>query len=667
MAAFNIVNIYRQYLLGLIAAGLQTAAGKPKNVIMDEKTYRQEVIEPTWSSLPLPLRMIGRAPLRWDEFLFGARAEAYQATPDGKITLRADTVARLEGLVQRLLTKPSACAPTGKPAIPEAPPIAKPIAKPEAASPPLAVPVAKPVAIPSPAPAPEPMKPKPTGTSMAIGIDLGTTYSVVAYVDPHGRPVSIPNAVGDIITPSVVLVDDTGPIVGKEAVLAAAMEPEKIADCAKRDMGSKFYKRKVNGEFLPPEVISSLILRALKADAERKLGPIQNAVITVPAYFDESRRQATVDAGKLAGLNVLDILNEPTAAAIAYGYQLGFLDPLGRSTVGKPLRVLVYDLGGGTFGVTIVEIQGNSFKAVATDGDNALGGKDWDELIVEYASEQFIAQHREDPRDHPSSLQELWLNAETVKKTLSERPKASMFVTHLGTRMKVEISRLQFEEATASLLGRTRTTTEIVVRQAGLTWATIDKVLLVGGSTRMPQVMRMLEELSGKPPERSVAVDEAVAHGAALYANLLMKQKDPGSGPAQFSITNINSHSLGIVGVDQTGRRRNQILIPKNTPLPHSVSKVFKTQKLGQNNVVIRVVEGESERPEACIQVGVCTIKDLPPNLPAGTPVQVISYAYHTSGQLECQGTGRRPKKRRQHGLSKRKRAFQRSNGHVGL
>ncbi len=268
----------------------------------------------------------------------------------------------------------------------------------------------------------------------------------------------------------------------------------------------------------------------------------------------------------------------------------------------------------------------------------ALGGKDWDEQIVQYAAEQFIAQHREDPRHNPTSLQELWLNAETAKKTLTERPKASMFVNHLGTRMKVEIARSQFEEATGALLGRTRTTTEIVVRQAGLSWATIDKVLLVGGSTRMPQVVRMLEDLTGKPPERSVSVDEAVAHGAALYANLLMKAKTPNSGPAQFSVTNVNSHSLGIVGVDpQTGRRRNQILIPKNTPLPHTVTKTFKTQKPGQANVIIRVVEGESERPEACIQVGLCTINGLPPNLPAGTPVQV-SYSYQTNGQLVVKG-----------------------------
>ncbi len=173
-----------------------------------------------------------------------------------------------------------------------------------------------------------------------------------------------------------------------------------------------------------------------------------------------------------------------------------------------------------------------------------------------------------------------------------------------------------------------------MVRQAGLIWSSIDKVLLVGGSTRMPQVVRMLEDLTGQAPERSVSVDEAVAHGAALYAQLLLQQQGAASGPPQFSVTNVNSHSLGIIGVDaQTGRRRNQILIPKNTPLPHTATKAFKILKHGQRQVVIRVVEGESERPEACIQVGACTIK-APPDLPAGTPVQV-SYEYQPNGQLE--------------------------------
>ena len=171
-------------------------------------------------------------------------------------------------------------------------------------------------------------------------------------------------------------------------------------------------------------------------------------------------------------------------------------------------------------------------------------------------------------------------------------------MNHLGTRAKVDITREQFEEATAALLGRTRTTSEIVVRQAGMTWANIDKVLLVGGSTRMPMVVRMLEGITGKPPERSVSPDEAVAYGAALYADLRCRQLNRSAGPPRFAVTNVNSHSLGIVGVDaQTGRRRNQILIPKNTPLPHTVTKVFKTNKPNQPNVVIKVVEGESERP----------------------------------------------------------------------
>src|SRR5262249_36217189 len=259
------------------------------------------------------------------------------------------------------------------------------------------------------------------GANTVVGIDLGTTYSVVAHLDAHGRPISIPNSAGDLLTASVILFEESGPVVGKEAVLAAAMEPEKIAECVKRDMGSRAYRKKINGEVLPPEVISSVVLKSLKADAERKLGPVRKAVITVPAYFDEPRRRATMDAGRLAGLDVLDILNEPTAAAIAYGYQTGFLDRSGRAQGGKPLRVLAFDLGGGTFDVTIVEIRAGSFKAVATDGDVCLGGKDWDEQIVNLAAERFKKQHRVDPREDPATRQELWNNAEVVKKTLTER------------------------------------------------------------------------------------------------------------------------------------------------------------------------------------------------------------------------------------------------------
>jgi molecular chaperone DnaK len=449
----------------------------------------------------------------------------------------------------------------------------------------------------------------------------------------HGRPTTIPNAHGELLTPSVVLFDPEGVVVGKEAVAAAAMEPDKVADCFKRDMGAKFYRRKVNGWELPPEAISAFVLRSLRSDAERKLGPIKKAVITVPAYFDEARRQATMVAGKLIDMEVLDILNEPTAAALAYGYQQGFLDKQGRWAGGKPLRIMVYDLGGGTFDVTIVEIDGNSFKAVATDGDVYLGGKDWDDKLINLAADRFKQQTKIDPRTDPVTMHELAQGCEAAKRTLSERNKAVIIVNHAGQRQKVEITRQEFDDATAALLARTRNTAEIVVRQAGLAWPQIDKVLLVGGSTRMPSVIKMIKDLTGKEPDRSLSPDEAVAHGAALYADLLLRKQQ--GAPARFSITNVNAHSLGIVGLDtKTGHRRNQVLIPKNTPLPHTVTRVFKTAFANQHRVSVRVVEGESEKPEECFHIGTASITDLPANLPQGWPVQV-SYSYREDGRLQ--------------------------------
>ncbi len=639
----ELLQQYLRYYLPCLNKALQAAVGQPPEVVRDKDLFLRTVADPGWGFLPLPLRKAGREKVRWDEFLLAARKEVFLVM-EGTVGLRGDAEARLRALAEAMFGEAPA---TVVPIIPVVEPVANsapagiPMAVPVASAPPVnpaAIPMARLVEAPPsspPAPARPPAaapQPRPAEHEVAVGIDLGTTYSVVAHLDAYGRPVSIPNAAGDILTPSIVLLDEGGPVVGKEAVQAGALEPDKVAAVIKRDMGSKLYHKKVNGEFLPPEVLSALILRSVKADAERKLGPVRKAVITVPAYFDESRRRATVDAGRLAGLEVLDIINEPTAAAIAYGYQVGFLDPTGRARADKPLRVLVYDLGGGTFDVTIVEIQGASFKALATDGDVALGGKDWDEWLVGYAAEDFIKHHREDPRAHPATEHEMWVAAEAAKKTLTERPRAALFVSHLGIRHKVEVTRQQFEEATAALLGRTRTTAEIVVRQSGLRWQDIDKVLLVGGSTRMPMVVRMLEELAGRPPERSVSPDEAVAHGAALFADLLLRQHERGRAP--FTVTNVNSHSLGIIGVDpQTGRKRNQILIPKNTPLPHTRSAAFKTHRASQPNVAIRVVEGESERPEACIQIGVFTV-NLPPNLPAGWPVQV-SYSYASNGRLE--------------------------------
>lgn len=595
----NLSLLFEKHGLAFLQPVLQQTVGQPAAAVTDDVQYRNHVVLRAWQAAPLQFRLLDPEPLRWEEFMLALRAEAFDVSR-GVVALKPNWQQAVGDLL------PQFGSANGQES--------------------LRLPAAGPDSAPLPLP--------PGAKAAAVGIDLGTTYSVIAHLDSQGRPTSIPNANGDILTPSVVLFDTDGTVVGKEAVLAASLEPDRVADCVKRDMGGKHYRRQINGEFLPPEVISSYILRRLKSDAERKLGPISKAVITVPAYFDETRRRATMDAGRLAGLEVLDILNEPTAAAITYGYQEGFLDNTGRVKDDQTVRVLVYDLGGGTFDVTVVEMSEQSFKAIATDGDVRLGGKDWDEKLVDLAAEAMIAQIGDDPRKDVETLQDMWLAAELAKKTLSERSKAVMYVNHQGRRHKIEITREEFEERTAPLVLRTRTTTEIVVMQAGLAFEQIDKVLVVGGSTRMPMIVRMLTELAGRAIDCSVSADEAVAHGAALYADLMLQKQGSGGGHAQFEVTNINSHSLGVIGVDPiSGRRMNRVIIPKNTPLPHAAARRFKTFQSNQSNVRVCVLEGESEVPEACIEVGVCIIRDLPPNLPAGWPIEV-RYSYGENGRL---------------------------------
>ncbi|OYV82676.1 MAG: hypothetical protein B7Z73_16900, partial [Planctomycetia bacterium 21-64-5] len=251
------------------------------------------------------------------------------------------------------------------------------------------------------------------------------------------------------------------------------------------------------------------------------------------------------------------------------------------------------------------------------------------------AAERLAAQIGEDPRKDPATSHELNFAAEAAKRALSERTKTTLVVHHAGQRLKVDVTRQEFEEATLPLVLRTRAAAELVVLQAGASWPEIDRVLVVGGSTRMPMIVRMLSELAGRAVDHSVAPDEAVAHGAALYADMLLQKEGAGGGHTQFTVTNVNSHSLGIVGVDAATRSRvNRIIIRKNTPLPHAKSKKFKTFKADQSNVKITVLEGESEVPDACIEVGTCVIRDLPPNLPAGWPVEV-RYSYQENGRLK--------------------------------
>jgi molecular chaperone DnaK len=494
-----------------------------------------------------------------------------------------------------------------------------------------------------------------TSAIPAVGIDLGTTFSVVGKIDEHGLPITLVNAEGDHLTPSVVLFDKDEVIVGKEALKALAIEADKVAECSKRDVGYRAFHKVIGGKQYPPEVIEAFILHKLHVDVQQLIGPFTKVVITVPAYFDEVRRKATQDAGYMAGFEVMDIINEPTAAAVAFGYQEGFLNEKGSSD--KPQHILVYDLGGGTFDVTVMEIRGTEFIALATDGDVRLGGFDWDQRLIDLVAEGFIRRHRVDPREDPRTVGRLWCECEDAKRTLSARGKATVTCDHHGLSARIEVERQQFEEATRDLLDRTRFTTVQALAAAGLDWSDLDHVLLVGGSTRMPMVRTMLRQISGREPDATVAADEAVALGAALRSALILAEEE--GKPSIFKIKNVNSHSLGVVGTDPlTKRRRNGILIPRNTRIPVTAKRTFRTQKDDQRSILVPIVEGESPSADDCTPIGKCSVRRLPAGLPAGSPVDVL-FHYEPTGRLKVRvivpGTDRQvtTEIRRENSLSK--------------
>jgi len=440
------------------------------------------------------------------------------------------------------------------------------------------------------------------------------------------------NAEGELLTPSVVLFDQSKVVVGKEARSTNTLLPDRVAEWVKRDMGSPVYSRPIGGQYLPPEVIQACILRKLKADLVEILGSEGRVVITVPAYFDEPRRKATADAGEMAGLSTLDIVNEPTAAALAFGETLGYLAAGGGSK--EEMTVLAYDLGGGTFDVTLLKLAPGEVRALATDGDVQLGGHDWDMRLVDYLAESFKQLHGVDPREDPSSLSRLYNAAVEAKHTLSARSRATVRLQHDGLSEQVQITREQFEEMTTDLMERTAYTSRQLIADAGMEWKDVRRVLLVGGSTRMPMVRRMLQQLTGIAPDQTVNPDEAVARGAALYAHYLLEKEAAESPGPGFEVTNVNAHSLGVEGIDQqTLRKTNVVLIPRNTPLPAEFTEKFITRSEGQRSIVIQVLQGESSLPGECAAIGRTAIHDLPEGLPQGWPVEV-TFQYETNGRL---------------------------------
>ena len=477
-----------------------------------------------------------------------------------------------------------------------------------------------------------------------VGIDLGTTYSAIARIDPDGNPVVINNADGRPITPSVVLLDDDRVVVGPSFERISVADPASIVEAIKREMGNKDFYVVYQNKKLTPEFVSALILKKMKQDAEKVIGPIANAVITVPYYFNDVRRKATQDAGRIAGLNVVDIINEPTAATLAYAWNRG---ELGRAELkNEEKTILVYDLGGGTFDVTVVRYTPTSFRVLATDGDVMLGGLDWSKRLSDHLVEQFKQKFGVDPSEDPEVMLTFHQEAEDAKRDLSSKAQIPVSVYYKGNTLSVSLSRADFERMTADLLQRTKDTTELVMHQAGVKPGMLDDVVLVGGSTYMPVVEQMLREVTQREPSRSLAPERAVAEGAAIHAAILQARHGNSGDSVVEAVqkrlnavrtSDVNSHSLGIKITDPKDKSRkiNHIMIPKNTPVPHSVSQRFGTNSVNQQRIHVEVLEGDAVDPTACEMIGDFRVFNLPANLPKGSPLE-ITYSYDSSGRFSA-------------------------------
>ena len=452
----------------------------------------------------------------------------------------------------------------------------------------------------------------------AVGIDLGTTNSVVAVLEA-GEPVVIPNSEGSRTTPSVVAFSKAGEVlVGEVAKRQAITNPDRTFRSVKRHMGENWKSDDIDGKQYTPQEISARILMKLKRDAEAYLGDsVTQAVITVPAYFDDAQRTATKEAGQIAGLEVLRIINEPTAAALAYGLEKGSEDE----------TILVFDLGGGTFDVSVLEIGDGVFEVKSTHGDTHLGGDDWDQRIIDWMVQQFKAAHGVDLAADRMATQRLKEAAEKAKIELSQTQQTQInlpFITATAAgplHMDETLTRSKFQEMTADLIERCRKPFEQAITDAGLSKGQINHVIMVGGSTRMPAVQELVQSMTGKEPNRTVNPDEVVAVGAAVQAGVLRGDvKD-------VLLLDVTPLSLGI----ETKGGVMTKLIERNTTIPTRRTEVFTTADDMQPSVEIHVLQGEREMANYNKTLGKFQLDDLPP-APRGVPQIEVTFDIDANG-----------------------------------
>ncbi len=470
--------------------------------------------------------------------------------------------------------------------------------------------------------------------SKVIGIDLGTTNSCVAVLEGD-EPVVIPNSEGMRTTPSVVAFAKNGDLlVGAVAKRQAATNVNRTISSIKREMGTDT-RIKIDGKNFSPQEISAFILRKLKKDAEDYLGEqVSQAVITVPAYFNDAQRQATKDAGRIAGLNVLRIINEPTSAALAYGLDHG-----------APQKIMVYDLGGGTFDVSLIEIGDNLVEVLATAGDNRLGGDDFDARLAEYIVQEYIRTNRVNLARDPVAMQRIREAAEEAKKTLSSQSITNINLPFVATvkgnpvHLEMEITRSKFEELTRDLVDRTEIPVRKVLNDGGVSISELGMVLLVGGSTRIPAVQEKVRRLTGKEPSRKLNPDECVALGAAVQGGKLGGEITSGNA-AEIVLMDVTPLSLAIETVGGIATK----IIDRNTTIPTSHSQVFSTASNFQTAVDIKVLQGERQFAKDNTLLGNFRLSGIK-RAPAGVPQIEVTFDIDANGIVNVSakdlGTGK--------------------------